>query len=58
MLMVLILDSWSATFFPTHEKYLYGIPHDISVDLTASASLTQEFATASLTNNYPFGSVD
>jgi hypothetical protein len=38
MLMVPISNPWSATSFPTHEKYLYGIPHDISVDLAAFAS--------------------
>jgi hypothetical protein len=51
--MVPILDSRSATFFLTHEKYLYGIPHDIIVDLVASAPLPQDLATASLTQNSP-----
>jgi len=37
--MVPILDPWFATSFPTHEKYLYGIPYDISVDLAAFSFL-------------------
>jgi len=52
--MVPIPYPWSATFFPTHEKYLYGIPLDISIDLTAFAFLPREFATASLNQNSPF----
>jgi hypothetical protein len=53
MLMVPIHDLCSVTSFPTHEKYLYGIPHEMSVNLAAYASLPREFAVASLINNYP-----
>jgi hypothetical protein len=48
-----ILDLLFLTFCQTHEKYPYGIPYDITIDLLASASLRQEFATEFLTQNYP-----
>jgi hypothetical protein len=50
-LMVPIPNPWSAISFPTHEKYLYGIPHHISIDLETSTSLPREFAIASLIHN-------
>jgi hypothetical protein len=48
VLMVPIPDPWSAISFPTHEKYLYGIPHDILVDLPTSSYLPRKFPVASL----------
>jgi hypothetical protein len=46
MLMVPIPNPWSATLFPTHEKNLYEITHDITFDIATSASLPREFAIA------------
>jgi hypothetical protein len=54
MLIVPIPDPCSATSFQTHEKYLYGIPHDISIDLASSTSLPQEFLNFILNSKFSF----